>query len=68
MKIRGVGRPKKKDPRKLNFSIKGNEADRDKLVYVMEQLNLGVGEAWRYCLDEVYERLRAEEYYRGIRF
>ena len=54
---RRVGRPNIRDPRNLTFSIKLNEKERDHLVFIMEELNLSIPEVFRYCLEEVFERL-----------
>ena len=58
-----VGRPRISDPKKLTFSIKMNECERDRLVFIMERMNLSMSEAFRYCINRVYEDLYFEDFY-----
>lgn len=50
------GRPKKNDARKIACSAKISNREQDRLIFLMEELNMSSSEVLRYALNECYEK------------
>lgn len=49
------GRPKKRDAIKVQFGVKLNEGRIDKLIRLMEELDMSTSEVFRFALDKLYD-------------
>ena len=55
MKVKKMGRPRKNNARTIQFGVKLNGKERDKLVELMENLDMSPSEVFRYALNKCYE-------------